>query len=80
MNNVAVVNAFVDTLLEAPDLTMQAVALRLSATNFELKLLRCDLAGRLERDCWNPPAGFEFDEGGIASFPIKTGERGIPVK
>lgn len=36
------VNTFVDELLRNPDLVMQAVALRLSATDLELKLLRAD--------------------------------------
>lgn len=42
MSNLDLVNAFVARLLEAPDLTMQAVQLRLSATDYELVLKKAD--------------------------------------
>lgn len=42
MTNTQLVNEFVSRLIEAPDLMMQAVALRLSATDYELKLLKAD--------------------------------------
>lgn len=42
MTHKEVVDEFVKLLLEAPEFTMTAVALRLSATDYELKLLHAD--------------------------------------
>ncbi len=42
MNNIEIVDKFVETLLQNPEMTMEAVALRLSATDLEMKLLKAD--------------------------------------
>lgn len=60
MSNVELVNTFVEVLLRNPEMTMQAVALRLSATDYELKLLQADPCRRhynkhQETFEWNPP-------------------------
>lgn len=41
-SNVQTVDAFVETLLLNPEMTMTAVALRLSTSRYELKLLKAD--------------------------------------
>lgn len=63
MSNRDVVNAFIDTLLEAPDLTMQAVKLRLAHSDFELKLLKADILKPFEK---------EWAEAHIYQFPFMT--------
>ena len=42
MTNVEIVDKFVETLLADPECTMTAVALRLSVTDYELRLLKSD--------------------------------------
>lgn len=42
MSNIQIVDQFVETLLANPECTMKAVQLRLSATDYELKLLHSD--------------------------------------
>ena len=65
MTNIEIVDVFVETLLRDPDLTMEAVRLRLSATDYELVLKRANLQGDLER-AWKEPM-----------FPYMTGERSV---
>jgi hypothetical protein len=66
MTNTEVVNAFVDVLLRDPDPTMHAVALRLSATDYEMKLLHAD------------PCKVHWEAKGQGElFPMHTGERNI---
>lgn len=42
VSNIEIVEKFVETFLQNPEMTMTAVALRLSATDYELKLLKAD--------------------------------------
>lgn len=42
MTNLEICNEFTRILLESPDHVLQAVQLRLSATDYELKLLKAD--------------------------------------
>lgn len=62
MKNVEVVNAFIDVLLQDPQLAMQAVALRLSPTKYELTLKTVDPL----KECGHPDP---------YQFPINTAER-----
>ena len=59
--NRPVIDEFIDLLLKDPHGTMQTVQLKLSATDFELRLLQAD------------PLKEQHVEG--ESFPIRTGER-----
>ncbi len=68
MTNKEVCDAFVDALLLSPDLTMQAVALRLSATDYELKLLKADPC----KAHWE-----KKDHPDPYMFPMVTGQRNI---
>lgn len=65
MTNKEVVDAFIIVLLDAPDLTMHEVSLRLSATDYELRLLKADPLKALEKD-WEE----------LPLFPLNTGEKG----
>ncbi len=62
MNNAEVVAAFVETLLHSPDLTMQAVQVRLSCTDYELKLLKSDPC-RMHYDARDAQQQFPFQTG-----------------
>lgn len=62
MNNAETVAAFVQVLLHAPELTMQAVQLRLAHTDYELVLKKADPLKDLHPDPY--------------MFPFMTGERG----
>jgi len=42
MKNEDIVSLFVETLLQNPEMTMQAVAMRLSTSRYELKLLKAE--------------------------------------
>lgn len=66
MSNIDLVNEFCRVLLESPMTTMQAVTLRLSMTDYELKLLKADPCKEhyLARDAQK-------------HFPFATGEKGI---
>lgn len=61
MTNSQVVDTFVDVLLKAPDLTMDALCLRLSATKYEMVLKRVD------------PCKHFYDEKTL--FEMETGQR-----
>lgn len=62
MTNQDAVNTFINLLLESPDLVMQAVQLRLSATDYELVLKKTD-----------PLKHFEQEK---PMFPFATAEKG----
>ncbi len=68
MNNVQTVDAFVETLLCAPELTMQAVHMRLAHTDYELVLKKSD-----------PLKHFESEHPDNHMFPFMTGERSAAV-
>jgi len=71
MSNTELVNAFVDALLKAPDLTMQAIQIRLSATDYELRLLKADPCKTHHEK--REPHGYQFNG---ELFPLHTGEKG----
>ena len=62
MSNIEIVDKFVETLLQSPAMTMQAVQLRLSATDYELVLKHADPC-KMHHEAKERP------------FPIQTGER-----
>ncbi len=64
MSNAETVAAFVETLLLAPELTMQAVQMRLAHTDYELVLKKSD-----------PLKHFEREHPDNHMFPFMTGER-----
>lgn len=64
MTNAETVAAFVETLLHAPELTMQCVQMRLSMTDYELVLKKAD-----------PLKHFEVEHPDPYQFPVRTGER-----
>ncbi len=66
MKNCEMVNAFVDELLRNPDLVMECVALRLSATEYELKLLRAD-----------PLRHFVDEREPQQEFPFSVAQKGV---
>ncbi len=82
MSNIEIVDLFVETLLANPHLTIQAVQLRLSATDYEIKLLKGDplkqYHGDYSRvtDGVRQPHAYQFS-GDL--FPIRTGEKGKEV-
>lgn len=66
MTNLDVVHQFVETLLASPELTMRAVQLRLSASDYELVLKKAD-----------PLKHFEVEHADPYQFPFMTGERSV---
>lgn len=73
MTNAEVCNLFISVLMDSPDLTMQQVALRLSATNYELRLLKADPLAPYEKQ-WERQ--HELDAANNRSlFPMETGAR-----
>ncbi len=73
MSNVDVVNQFVETLLHAPDLTMQAVRLRLSMTDYELVLKKANVLKPFEKE-WERTK--ELQARNEASlFPMQTAQK-----
>ncbi len=61
MTNIEIVDTFVETLLRAPDHTMEALCLRLSATKYEMVLKHVD------------PCKHFYDEKTL--FEMETGQR-----
>lgn len=69
MSNSEVVGAFIEVLLNSPELTMQLVRTRLSASDYELVLKHADPCKAFEKD---------WDEQEI--FPFAIGMRGVPIR
>ncbi len=59
MSNSDTVNLFIETLLASPLLTMQAVQLRLSMTDYELVLKKADPLKDREKE-WEAQKSFPF--------------------
>ncbi len=72
MTNEQVCVEFVKVLLESPLTTMQCIQMRLSATNYELRLLRADPLKEYEEK-WD-----EMHSAERGAFPLQCGERGRP--
>ena len=69
VSNTEVVNAFIEVLLKAPELTIQAVQMRLSTTRYEIKLLKAE-----------PYKEADTQETHLYQFPFMTGEKGVDVR
>lgn len=68
MKNAEIVDAFVQILLQDPELAIQAVQMRLGNTRYEIRLLKAE-----------PFKEYDAKEDHIYQWPVNTGERGTAV-
>lgn len=75
MTNIEIVEEFLRVLKEAPDLTMSAIRVRLSCTDYELVLKKADPLKPF-MSMWDSAKKHE-DE--VYVFPLNVGEKGVAV-
>lgn len=69
MTNSEVCDEFARLIKESPEFAIHAVQQRLMGTDFEIKLLKSDLSGRIFRE----PHGYQFNG---ELFPYATAQKG----
>lgn len=75
VSNIEVIEKFLRVLKDAPDLTMSAIRVRLSCTDYELVLKKADPLKPF-MSMWDSARKNE-DE--LYLFPMNSGEKGVPV-
>ncbi len=69
MKNGEIISAFVETLLQAPELTVLAVNRQLEKTRFEMKLLKTE-----------PFIEFDVQPDHPFLWPMETAEKGVTLR